>query len=625
MRTPLAVVVAIAFHTLLAAVSAPGQSYTIYVSPPTVPPNPVPGNGSPSAPYSSLEEARDHIRLHPDRYAAHWYVKLRKNTQGNGVFQRTAPFVLEPQDSGGSGFRVDYQAGASSSSQPYDDILISGGYQVGNWAGPISFPLPSGVAMWTTYVNDESFRDVYFNNLRLTRARWPNLGPQRQEYFDRISWTDLYYFDNYRNYTIEHAFSRHPSQFEPVEMVARHRWISPRQVVYEIEQNTPTVTVLYFYHKRPFGWSAPCGQPTGTPSAYDFYFNTMQIRGRYGLDTFPSYAAPALSGPCDRGTEVFVENSLSFVDQCYEWYGEPLGNSTTRLWLCLPVGVNPNASGNTTTIPSASSLLELRSIGAAKVANVAFTRLNFGFTDAGMPAIRSKPGASAPPYACTTWEYGADTGYLPSAAGLGVGDLYNQGELLLPATILFDQTQSCLFRQCRVAHVGGHALLFNGNYNQITGCKFFDAGGSAIVGMTRTFPSLGSYNVIADNHISDFGMTYRDSPGVFVTHQHQGLVHGNWIARGPFNGVQLGTCAGACYIGQGNMSIVQNRVEDVMRIMTDGAAGYTTGNYPNSQMGGNWVRRTIVDSNYHTDLGSGASTLIRALTLRTVAGTFTTT
>jgi hypothetical protein len=615
--TLLACLVVLLVHFDVAA-----QSYTIYVAPPTVPPNPV-QDGSAGNPYTTLEGARDHIRGHPDRYSANWNVKLRKNSQGNGVFRRTSPFILDPQDKGGSGFRVDYQAGASGT-DPFDDVLISGGVNISSW-----FHAPPPYSYWVASipVNPATgfpykFRDVYFNNSRLTRARWPNLGSQHQENFTRVTYTGLYFSDLYRYYRVEQSFVPAPTQYEPIEMVARITFVSPRQVISEIQQNTSGFSTLYFYHKQPFGWSAPCGAPTVPEQSggYTYFYGWQQVRGRPLSDGFPAYAARPLNA-CDTGTQVFLENSYSFLDQCYEWYA-----TDDQLLVLLPGGIDPNATANTITIPVATSLLELRYVNDAnRVQNVSFTRLNFAFTEAPLPRINSKTEPSQP-YACGSWDLRSRPGYLAGGNGLAYNPgpapntLYGNGDLILPGAVLFDRTRDCWIRQCRVAHTGGHGIIVNGIGNRVEGCKIFDLGGSGIAEVTPTnllgcAPVWGCRinNVLLYNHIFDFGINYRDSSGILISWQRfeaplpVGRVQGNWIARGGYNGICLGLCSGFCDVGQSGMELINNRIEDVMRVLTDGGGIYTTGPYPNSTMTGNWIRRTRIDPVYDSRTwGSGA-------------------
>lgn len=589
---------------LFAHLSVAQPMHVIYAAPPTNPPDPI-QDGTVQHPFTTLEMARDYIRTHPARYTANWRVRLKANTQGYRRFYLNQTFVLDPQDSGGPGLQVVYEANPLTATT-WDDVLITGGRPVNStWTH-------LGSSIWTTTVATApaaGFRDLYLNNWRLTRARWPNALSDGTPQFTRITYASNYTPWPERWYRIEKSFTPSLGQSETVELVSRLAWIAPRQIPTSIQPNTSGFSTFYFHHTQPIGWSAPCG----VNASNMYQVQNLQVRGKNGLDTLATTNPPgqtgalALDGPCNRGTQVYVENSYSFLDQCYEWYFNPV---TKQLFVKLPTNVNPNNySPNSFMYSYVPGLVHLRKVGTDTVRNVFFTRLNFGFSELPTPRINAKP-ANAPQYDCAgqAWVPQARTGYLPQYSGEGQ-DPYLYHGLITRAAIHFEETVGCGINHSRIAHVGGSAIAMNGTNNRVMGCKIFDVGGVAIMlgsqgvlsldeGPELSWTTVGYDNQIRYNTIADYGQVYFDSVAVRVPFQVNANISHNWISRGGYSGISIGACNSTafCQFGQSGLMIDGNLIEDVCRTMADGAGIYVSNSIGLSTISNNWIRRTRVDA-----------------------------
>jgi hypothetical protein len=591
----------------LFAAAASGQAtYIIYAAPPMNPPDPV-ENGTVAHPFTTLEAARDYIRAHPARHTANWRVRLKANAQGYRRFYLNQTFVLEPQDSGGTGLQVIYEANPLTSTT-WDDVLVTGGRPINTaWTN-----LGSGI--WATTIATaptEGFRDLYLNNWRLTRARWPNAKIDGTPQFTRISYASNYTPWPERWYRFEQSFTPSLGQNEPVELVTRLAWISPRQIPTSIQLNTIGFSTFYFHHTQPIGWSAPCG--VNANNMYQTQF--LQVRGKHGQDTLATTNPPgqtgalALDGPCNRGTQIYVENSRSFLDQCYEWYFD---TNSKQLYVKFPSNINPNNyAANSFMYSRIAGLVHLQKIGSNVVRNVFFTRLNFGFSELPTPRINAKP-AIAPQYDCVgqTWISQSQPGYLPQFSGEGQ-DPYLYHGLSTRAAIHFEETNACGINHSRIAHTGGSGISMNGTNNRIMGCKIFDVGGVAIMlgnpgilsldeGPELSWTTVGYDNQVRYNTVADYGQVYFDNAAVRVPFQVNANISNNWIARGGYSGIAIGACNSTafCQFGQSGLLIDSNRIEDVCRSLADGAGIYVSNSIGLSTISNNWIRRTKVDATH---------------------------
>ena len=133
-----------------AAASAPALD--LYVSPTLGHDN---GNGSPSRPFRTLAEARDHVRTINPHMQRDIHVELE-----SGTYQLTSTFTLTAADSGSNGHSIVYQAAPGAAP------VVSGGSSVTGWT--LADPAHN---VYKAHVGDIDTRQLYVNGELETRAK----------------------------------------------------------------------------------------------------------------------------------------------------------------------------------------------------------------------------------------------------------------------------------------------------------------------------------------------------------------------------------------------------------------------------------------------------------------------
>jgi hypothetical protein len=554
-----------------------------------------------------------------------------------GEYYVTSPVVLNQpvQDSGNGSFYVIYRAWKPEPA-PFHNVIIHGGRKVtGTWMNTGSVP---GGVLWAIDVRypdplspsdpppliTPSFRDLYFNNQRLTRCRYPNKDCNGRDALLYISYAGYgpdpgssTWNVSRRHYGFyDTSFPTLGASQAGVEIAARLHFSMPRQTVNAYQQNTQGYQTFYMTADRPLGWVPPCRDqlpPNSVITAYNLtpgscgaysncpqrsycYMHWVEVHAKGGADPFtPTHpnmspphnvcnvgAWPGTSSPLPPeypGHRAFIENHSALLDGPYEWYLNP---STGYLWVVFPQGVDPSASTNTTVYPVADALWHM-----SNVTNVQLYHLNFAFTNNDLPACGYNSGQSGHVFPLNTFE--------------------------APGAVKLVNTPGAKVTGCRIAHTGASGLQVlatpcnpaqpggdegdpSGSESsggddgdgteggcpagiQIVGNKVFDIGGTGIYLAASTGEgNITDGHLIQGNLVFDVGQTFYDNVGIFVGNVTNMFLQQNEIARTPWSAVSFGRHP---FVNQpsGNQ-IMQNRIHDAMRILEDGAAIYMENGLP---------------------------------------------
>ncbi len=214
--------------------------------------------GSKSAPFLTLERARDVIRTIDARVACTIKVNIR-----GGTYRLSAPLILDSRDSGHSNAPIIYQAAAG------ETPVISGARAVKNWT-----LYDPGLNIWQAQVTVDTEtmpRQLYVNELRATRARTPDF--------------PNYYIPTATGFTYLYLFGSDP-QFPPVwnnpgdvEAVTATQWKMMRCPVEQVINSTDLIM------------QNPCWNNTNVyPEPWNFHLLS------------------------------WLENAYEFLDEPGEWY-----------------------------------------------------------------------------------------------------------------------------------------------------------------------------------------------------------------------------------------------------------------------------------------------------------------
>ncbi|MFJ8044158.1 carbohydrate-binding protein [Kitasatospora sp. NPDC096147] len=501
------------------------------------------GPGTMAAPFATPARARDAARA-----AGGGTVYLR-----GGTYTLAAPLTFDNRDSG-TAYRA-YQG---------EKVLLSGGKSItGTWSnqGTLgngvhwSVPVPNAAA-W-------DFRELWLNNQRMTRARWPNepravgdLGQAATNPYLTMTGTNG---DKSRITVAENI---------PVANLAG---TGAEFVVHAVWSEFRNKVVSSDAHNLNF---AP--KPGGMAVGLDSMYLRVQDEGvEFNGKKFWPYNS-------------FLENAYAFLDAKQEWY---LDTAANRLHLVLPSGVDPNAAN--AVAPVAEKLIVVQGSSPANpVTNLTFSGIDFGFSEWKLPA----------------------GGYNEQQATHYVedGTLSNDdwATLEMGHALQFANTSGLSLTNIKVAHTGGGGIAFGAGTRNTTlnGSELFDIGGTAVSvgwwGDTAKHSAgapwanaadLPTATTVSHNYIHDVGAMYVGGVGVWVGITDSTTVTNNEIAGGPYSGISAGWNWRSNDIGARKTRIENNDIHHVMRTLTDGGGIYMLGSQPGSQLTGNYFHDISMD------------------------------
>ena len=554
MRTRLWAAAGIGLFPLVAA-----GTVHLYVSPT----GSLSGSGTISSPFKYLTQARDYIRgasINDDIV-----VHLRGGTyyvwDGGGGHSNF--LQLSAQDSAPTGHRVWW------TSHTGERAIIHGGKRITTWTQQET---ANGKTRWTSTVPWASGLtnapvDLYCNNARLVRARFPNATyDDVAPVLDNSSFLEVQTANSAATtFTVDAAFpTPHPSfagygYTGVLQMVARREWVSYRQYVTgaTITPGVSTSVTL----------NAPLGIPV-TGGACDL----LTVRGPDAGAGLP-------------GDAVYFEGAIEFLNAAYEWYYYP---ATGQIWIILPQQPNPPTgennpnTGATVIAPYSTALLTTDG-----TSGVTFQDIDFAFTNFPLPVPWGNGNQLCSPYisAPSTGWFGRGGGYSTYST--------TTSEYPLKGAVQIDGGVDVRVQTCRIAHTGGSGLMFRGGSDHDAfSNEVFDTGGTGLYLGRKTVYGLDGAQPencsIRDNYIHDFGQVYQDAIGLKIDLADTATIFYNEVAFGPYSALHIGTF-GHDAAGGNSVYIAWNKLHDAMLALRDGGILHTIGYCPSSSVHDNSV------------------------------------
>jgi len=269
----------------------------------------------------------------------------------------------------------------------------------------------------------------------------------------------------------------------------------------------------------------------------------------------------------------------------------------------------PIAAG-TTTASTATSQQVIYSLAGLPVGRHTLTLTNGANAPLHVDAFAVSPQALRPvhdiaftgiTFAYNTWALPNTVGYIDNQAGV-LWDANTQAPQRIPGAVSVSRGQRVTFTGDTFTHLGGYGLDLGAGTqdSSAVGNVFTDlSGGGVSIGEMDDYyltqPALmTSHDTVANNVISDVGVDYHDTVGVWVGTARSVSVSHTLIQHGSYSGISLGWGWGwasgcdlqakegltDCRHGtnySGDNQIVGNRINDVMRTLYDGGAIYTLG------------------------------------------------
>lgn len=277
-------------------------------------------------PFATLTRARDALRaLHPN--GALLKTPVIVYVRG-GPYALSHPLTFSTQDSGTASAPITYTA------YPAEQPVISGGTDITGWTRYEGTAVPQPVAgeLWVAQVPGASFRELFVNGKRRTRARMPNPGSYYNMDGSPTAWPAIAQF-------LFHPGDILSAWASPgdVEVVTLQSWAESRAVIRAVDATSQTVTL-------------------------DGTF------GPYGLEANARY---------------WIENSLDALDSPGEWY---LDQQSGVLYYYPKPG--ENMSQASAVAPRLTRLVQFQGNASLNqfVTNIRLSGFTFSYADWSLPA-----------------------------------------------------------------------------------------------------------------------------------------------------------------------------------------------------------------------------------------------
>ena len=447
-----------------------------------------------------------------------------------GVYQSGEPIIFKPEDSGRDGFQVIYKA------MPGKKPVISGGVQINNWE-------KNEQGFWVANVpaikgKPWIFRELFIDGKRARRARHPDEG------YLHVAKVGA---DNRTNFFFSQGDFPLPENSREVELVLLHDWSITRINLKEIDRGKTKITAV---------------DSIGAKLLDFFTIGNWEPHPRY-----------------------FLENSLAFLDQPFEWY---LDKETQLLYLILPEGLNPQESE--IIAPYAENLLSLNGSEENRIRNIRFDGITFSHCSYSLPA-KGYAGVQAchfdPREGGTTWN-------------------------TIPSAIEASWTENCSFNNCTLIHMGGSGLRFGkGSRNcTVSSCSLSDISGNGIMigeGSGRLIDrstwwksipqQVASGNRVENCVISETGQQFFGAVGIWSGITAQTHIKNNQISDLPYTGISIGWHWSAESTPCREVRIEGNHIHHIMKTLSDGGGIYVLGLQPGGKITGNHI--------HHVDINTG--------------------
>lgn len=493
-------------------------------------------NGTMERPFKTIPHAQQHIRglikEHPDRNITVFFRAGRYELE-RGLF-------FNPMDGGRENTQITYQA------YPGETVTFSGGRQISHWK-------KVSKNLWETNVPEVLngpwfFRQLFGNNQRLTRARWPDANEPMLTMtdFEEIKEGDLVVRHKLK---FDQALPFNDLAGQESELVLLHVWSCSRQRIAESDSNS--------------------------------------VKTRYG----PGWMGHAYTSPDKTRDPAFrrawLEHAKAFMNVPGEWY---LDRDQGILYYLADEKENP--PDTVFTAPRIEQLLKIQGSEDNPVQNLHFKGIQFHHAEWQMP----QRGYNEIQATCNGTQYLSEPMLMLPAA---IHMEYTRN-------CSFTKCEFAHFG------AGGLALAAGCSAARVVGCRFFDIGGNAItvgwrspIGDDWKNPDdAPQNNQFLNNHIHHCGAVQFGGVGYMEAFTRNSLFAHNFIHDMPYTAISIGFIWNDKMTSQRGSTVEYNKIQRVMQLLYDGGGIYTLGYQPGTVIRNNYIEDVPGGHGLYTDEGS---------------------
>lgn len=436
-----------------------------------------------------------------------------------GTYILTKPLRFTPED-GGTIDKAYHQVFYEG-----HDAVISGGKRISGFVPTenncVVTDLPEvKTGLWT-------FRDLYVNNVRAVRARFPNTG------FLRINKTGQ---DKRTHFFFQPKELKPVPDLDLVELVFLHDWSITRTPVLSIDTEKNKLTV------------------------------PLQIGGDSNWGNIDHFEPNA---------RYFLENSKSYLDTPGEWF---LDQKEGKLYYKLKEG--ETADNINVIAPVASQLIIIEGTKTRHVTNLHFYNLKFEHSAFNEKSEKTYWGSQAAKF-CEP---------VRRSSPNDKGKMFDYHFVdSAPAAIQWDFASNCTMDQCSFSRLGENGLWIGKSCyaNLILNCSFEDIGANAVMIGTHNGNNTAKCNVISFSRITKPAQTLYGAVGIWIGLTENSTVDRCSIYDTPYTGISLGWSWNDSRTAAKENMVLGCHLHHCMLILSDGGAIYTLGRQPGSRLGFN--------------------------------------
>ncbi|WP_020526904.1 right-handed parallel beta-helix repeat-containing protein [Flexithrix dorotheae] len=371
-----------------------------------------------------------------------------------------------------------------------------------------------------------NFRQLYFKDQKAIRARTPN----PCAFFRIVDWDE-----NIKKIIVNEpdvANVKFLSDNNPTEMFVQKHWGLQIYRLNEIENNWGTIYVTPFDREREETFKFDFPQRSGNVS-YHF------------------------------------ENNYQFMDQANEWYFD----KTTHTLYFLPEFDQTDSLENNFIIPATDTLLSIIGSLEEPVNNLSIKGLTFSHSNWNLPTEIGFVTSQASNYT----KYGKNQ---PSNGAIFVKD-----------------TRKLVLEGNTLKNLGGSGIIFHSGVreskilaNQI---EEIASNGIVIDWDLEKMDINGIYSgnvLVKNNFITKVGSDYKSGVGVFVGYADSVTIENNYIFNVPYSAISVGWGWTSDDTNLKDNIIRNNRIENAVTLLSDGAGIYTLSKQPGTKIYGNLIK-----------------------------------
>ena len=491
-----------------------GSSADFYVSPNGNNSNP----GAREKPFATIERAKQaaeiHFKQNPNKNCTIWLDRGKHNILKPVVFSSDS---LKNQTG-----QLFFMA------LPGENPTLSGGIEITEWqktsAGLWKAKLPK------SYKNENTPRELFIENQRAIRARFPN-----EEYL-RVSKVGD---DRRTHFFFKPGDFPIPENEKTVELVLLHDWSITRIPVKKINREENELTAV---------------DSIGAKSPEFFNLDHWEANPRY-----------------------YLENAMEFLDADYEWFYH---SDENNIYLKLPENENPNEME--INIPVSEGLVLMKGTENQLLKNIHFEGITFRHSAWQIPETGY----------CGVQACHFDP--RPEYGGWAVVPAAVQGEWIQNCTFsncrfenlggsgiwLGTGSQKCTISNSYFTDISGNGIMIGeGQDREVNGEKWWQSSPEQV--------ALG--NTVENCTVTDCGKQFYGAVGIWCGLTAETTIRSNTIFNLLYTGISIGWMWSPVPTPCRENSIVGNHIHHIMQTLSDGGGIYMLGLQPGSKILNNHI------------------------------------